>query len=174
VVWNLGEYPEEYEGGKLLGAPDTWLSGRQHAKAGILMQSKPRVGATYSQGRAPKIEFADRAKVIQSGQRTCVPAGCFEHVSVIREWNPLEQPEDGYQLKSHAPGTGVVRVEPVDGEEQERLVLVQIRQLDSKELAKIRRKALELDRRAYDVARKIYRNTSPAHRWGATWLNSGC
>jgi len=165
VVWNLGEYPEQYKNGKLVGA-DAWLTGRENARAGILMQPKPEVGTnSYSQGKAPKIDFADRAKVVDRGERTCVPAGCFDHVLIIREWNPLEQPQDGYQLKYHAPGTGVVRVEPVGGDEQEILVLVEIKHLNGRELARIRDRALELDRRAYDIASHVYRNTPPAHRW---------
>src|SRR6185503_8921516 len=61
-VWNLGEYPEVYEQGKLVGAEDTWLQGVHRAKAGVLMRAKPQVGApSYLQGWAPEIEFRDRA-----------------------------------------------------------------------------------------------------------------
>ena len=34
TVWNLGEYPEEYEHGRLKGAPDTWIAGLSRARAG--------------------------------------------------------------------------------------------------------------------------------------------
>src|SRR5215204_3884035 len=41
-VWLLGEYPEEYEDGKFSGAPDTWISGLEGAKPGVLMRANPR------------------------------------------------------------------------------------------------------------------------------------
>ena len=75
AVWSLGEYPEEYEDGKLQGAPSTWLAGVQRARAGVLMQPRPRVGTpTYSQGFAPKIDFADQARVKDTRRRAaCLP-----------------------------------------------------------------------------------------------------
>ncbi len=165
TVWNLGEYPEEFEGRRFVGAPSTWISHEARARAGILMQAHPRVGApSYSQGRAPAIDFADRAKVARRGQHTCVPAGCFDQVLVVDEWNPLE-PADGHQLKYHAPGVGIVRIGAVGGEEQETLVLTQAERLTGDALADISTKALELDQRAYRVAKKIYAATQPAeHR----------
>ncbi|HEX2156667.1 MAG TPA: hypothetical protein VHS79_06750, partial [Actinomycetes bacterium] len=33
-VWNLGEYPEEFVDGVFEGAPNTWLSGIEDARAG--------------------------------------------------------------------------------------------------------------------------------------------
>jgi hypothetical protein len=73
-VWNLGEYPEEYEHGRLRGAPDTWIAGLSRARAGVLMLADPRVGTpSYLQGWAPDIEFADRARVLRTGVRSCVP-----------------------------------------------------------------------------------------------------
>src|SRR5439155_9683914 len=36
-VWTLGPSPEEYEKGKLTGAPSTWISGKAGARAGIAM-----------------------------------------------------------------------------------------------------------------------------------------
>jgi hypothetical protein len=45
-VWNLGEYPEEFEKRKFIGAPNTWIAGLAGAEAGIHMLAKPRLGAT--------------------------------------------------------------------------------------------------------------------------------
>ena len=165
TVWSLGEYPEEFEGGRFLGAPSTWITDVARARAGILMQAHPRVGTpSYAQGLAPSIDFADRAKVLRKGQHTCVPAGCFSDVLVIDEWNPLE-PADGHQLKYHAPGLGIVRVGAVGGEEQETLVLTKAVTLSADETARLSDKALELDNRAYRVATKLYAHTEPAqHR----------
>src|SRR5919108_4292248 len=147
-VWNLGEYPEEYENGKFTGAPNTWIPGSEGAKAGIAMQAVPEVGTpSYLQGYAPKIKFEDRAQVSKAHQKTCVRAGCYQDALVIDEWNPNEQPKDGHQLKYHAPGVGVVRVEAQGGEEQENLELVQVRHLSTQDMAKARDRVLELDKR---------------------------
>src|SRR5215212_6334550 len=52
-VWLVGEYPEEYENGKVVDAP-TWISGQKGAHAGIAMLANPKVGsADYAQGFAP-------------------------------------------------------------------------------------------------------------------------
>jgi hypothetical protein len=162
-VWNLGEYPEEHENGKFAGAPNTWLSGRQRAAAGVAMRAEPKEGtSSYLQGYAPEIQFEDKARVSKEHQHTCVPAGCYDDVLVVDEWNPLEQPDDGHQFKFHAPGVGVVRIEARGGVEQETLVLTKLRHLSGKELAEARQRALELDQHAYKVAKDVYRGTSPA------------
>jgi hypothetical protein len=163
-VWNFGEYPEEHEGGKVTGAPDTWISGLAGAKAGIIMRGDPRVGTpSYRQGWAPKIEFGDKARIYRTGARNCVPTGCYRNVLVTDETNPFE-PADGHQRKYYAPGVGNTRAAPVGGKEEEVLVLVKIRRLDARGLAHARRQARKLDARAYRVSRDVYRHTPPAER----------
>ena len=161
-VWLLGEYPEEYEDGKFSGAPDTWISGLEGAKPGVLMRANPRPGtSSYLQGLAPKIEFQDRAKVSKAGLRTCVPVQCYDDVLLIDEWNPLE-PEGGHQLKYYATGIGNVRVGAVDDPEAEELVLAKVNQLSEADLAKARAEALKLEKRAFEVSAKLYGRTAPA------------
>jgi hypothetical protein len=102
-VWNMGEYPEEYDDGKFTGAPDTWITGLAGARAGVIMRAAPRVGtSSYLQGWAPAIEFNDTAKVLKVGQRTCVPARCYDDVLVTDEYSPDEP--DAHQQKFYAPG----------------------------------------------------------------------
>jgi hypothetical protein len=162
-VWNLGEYPEEFEDGEFLGAESTWIPGVDGAKAGLLMRGDPQVGTSaYLQGIAPEIDFRDKAQVLDAHEETCVPTGCYDNVLIIDEWNPLEQPQDGHQLKYHAPRVGVVRVEAVGGEAQENLELVHLERLGPKALANVREEALRLDRRAYRFARHVYKDTPPA------------
>jgi hypothetical protein len=164
-VWNMGEYPEEYEGGKFTEAPDTWLTGTQKAKAGILMRVEPKTGtSSYSQGVAPEIDFSDKAKVSKTGVRTCVPTGCYDNVLVTDEWNPGEP--NAHQLKFYAPGVGNVRVEFSGGNEKEHetLVLSKIVHLDEAAMAEIRAQSLKLDKRAYTAAKAVYAHTQPAER----------
>jgi hypothetical protein len=151
-VWLLGEYPEEYEDGRFAGAPSTWIAGQAGARAGILMPASPKMGAPpYLQGFAPHVDFQDLAQVHGVSRRTCVPAGCYDGVMVIDEWDPGAQPQDGHQLKFQAPGVGNVRVEPMGGEEQETLVLVEHLQLGPEAMAEVHALALELDAHAYET-----------------------
>jgi hypothetical protein len=166
TVWNFGEYPEEYRRGRFAGAPDTWLAGIAGARAGIGMPADPRPGtASYLQGWAPGIDFADRAKVAAIGRRACVPARCYRHVLVIDEWNP-EEP-GARQSKLYAPGVGNVRVGAAGGDEREVLVLSAVRRLGPVRMAKVRAAALALERRAYRVHPKLYGPTPPAQRGDA-------
>jgi hypothetical protein len=164
-VWNLGEYPEEYEDGKFEGAPDTWMAGVKDARAGVIMQAHPQVGTpSYSQGLVPSIEFSDRAKVQKMGVKTCVPAGCYENVLVTNEWDPHEP--GAHQLKFYAAHVGNVRVGFAGAKEKEKevLVLASVKQLSAAELANIRRQAFELEHRAYRVSKDVYGRTPPARK----------
>jgi hypothetical protein len=161
-VWNMGEYPEEREGRKVTGAPDTWIAGLRDAKAGVLMRTDPQVGtSSYRQGFVPSIEFGDIAKVFRTGVRNCVPTGCYDDVLVTDETNAYE-PTDGHQRKFYAPGVGNIRAAPKGGKEKEILVLIKVRRLGPKALAKVRQEALKLDKRAYRVRKDLYGRTPPA------------
>jgi hypothetical protein len=163
-VWNLGEYPEEREDGRVTGAPDTWIAGLEGARGGIMMRGEPRVGtSSYLQGWAPEIEFSDRARVHQAGLRDCVPLRCFTNVLVTDETNPLE-PGDGHQRKFYAAGIGNIRAAPVGGKEKEILVLVRVVRLTPAQMDAVRRRALTLDRRGQRVSRTVYGRTPPAER----------
>jgi hypothetical protein len=161
-VWLVGEYPEEYENGKFDKAP-AWISGQKGARAGIAMLAEPRRSVPdYAQGFAPPpVEFTDRARVYKMGQKTCVPVECYENVLVTEEFNPDEP--GAYQLKYYAPGVGNVRVgwRGEKEEEKETLELVDYQHLSPEAVAKVRRKALEMDGRAYERS-EVYRETPPA------------
>lgn len=163
TVWNFGEYPEVYEGGRLTGAPDTWIVGRAGAQAGIAMPAGPLVGtASYLQGWAPAIEFSDRARVFARGARTCVPLRCFDDVLETDEWNPTEH--GAHERKFYAAGVGNVRVGPAGGKEREGLALQRIERLSPGAMVTVRRKALALDARAYVVRPGVYGRTERAQR----------
>lgn len=158
TVWNFGEYPEEYgDDGSFEGAPSTWLSGSRDARAGIIMRGDPRTETPpYLQGDAPKIDFGDTSKILRFRTQECVPVGCYAHVLVIDETNPLS-PGDGHQLKYYASGIGTISVAPGrGGKEREVLELVKIRKLRPKTLDRLQRDALRLDRRAYKTVPKVW------------------
>jgi hypothetical protein len=162
-VWNLGEYPEEYDAGVFTGAPLTWISGLQRARAGIHMFAEPKVGTPpYSQGIGPAVDFHDCAQVVQKGRHVEVPFGRYNDVLVTREWDP-SQP--GTQLKYHAPGVGIVQVAAENDPEGETLVLTNRKQLDPRALADARRETMKLDKRGRRT-NDLYRRTEPVEpRW---------
>ena len=163
-VWNIGEYPEEYEDGQLTGAPSTWLAGVARATAGIGMLANPQLHTpSYRQGRAPAVDFFDCGQVAKTHQRVCVPVGCFNDVLVIDEWAPLD-PEGGHQLKYYAPGVGSIKVAAEAGVNAEVLALVSKSKLNAAALAKIRARVIAQDRRGYRVAKSVYAHTPPVQR----------
>jgi hypothetical protein len=147
-VWNLGEYPELYDNGVFVGAPSTWISGQEGAQAGIHMAAQPTISANYYlQGVAPEIGFLDCAKVTTMDQTVQSPAGDFSQVLITNETDP-SVPTDGVQVKSYAPGVGIVRIGIENpGAAPEQLELVSFGRLSRSELAAARKAALQLDRR---------------------------
>jgi hypothetical protein len=160
-VWRLGEYPEEYEDGKLIKAP-AWIHGLEGARAGIMMQASPRVGSPgYSQGWAPAVGWKDRAQTYAVGQRVMVKTGSYEDVIVIKETARGEK--DAAQLKYYAPNVGNVKVGWIGDKRlaQERLELVEFEQVDEKTLADVRQRAIDLEKSAYQHGGKAYNPTTP-------------
>lgn len=164
-VWHLGEYPAEYEDGKIVATP-AWIHGIKGATAGIAMPAHPRLGAAdYAQGFAPPpVNWADRAQTYKVDRRTCVPAGCYKGVLVIREFERSKP--DASQLKYFGRGLGNVRVGwlGANDEDHEVLVLTRARKLGAKAMARVRRQALLLERYAYERSKPVYGGTAPSTR----------
>ena len=159
-VWNLGEYPEEFEEGRFIGAPSTWIAGVAGAEAGLHMVKRPRVGQTWLQGISLDIDFLDCARVFTIRHQLCVPIGCYSPFLRTHERSPLD-PESGVQTKFHAKGVGIVQVGALDDPEGETLVLTDATRLSAEALAIARAAALRLDSRAYSIS-EIYGHTPPA------------
>jgi hypothetical protein len=151
-VWSRGEYPEEYDHGRFVGAPRAWTGGLRGARSGVLVPGRPRTGAPpFTQGRAPAVGFDDVGQVVATGLRLCVPTGCYSDVVKIKEWAP-NAPQDGYQLKYYAPHVGLVQVAALSGDSQETLRLVSLIRLTPGATVRVRQAALRLDRRARRLA----------------------
>jgi hypothetical protein len=161
TVWNYGEYPEEYKGGKVSGAPDTWIAGLQRARPGVVMLAAPRPGMpSYLQGFAPAIEFADRARVLRMGLRVCIPRTCYRNALEVDEWNPAEP--GAHQSKYYASGVGNVRVGAnSEDKEGEVLVLERVRHLSPGAMAWVRQQVLKVDKRADRIRADVYGRTPP-------------
>jgi hypothetical protein len=165
-VWHTGEYPEEYEGGRVVGIP-AWLAGVNGATAGIEMNAQPRLGTpVYAQGYAPPpVSWNDHAQVFATGRKTCVPYRCYRNVLVTREFNP---DEPGSQLKYFAAGVGNIRVGWLSSKEKDKevLVLTDVVRLGPAALGTVRAEALKLEQRAYRSKPRVYGGTKPAKRRG--------
>jgi len=161
-IWHFGQYSEAFEEGEFAGG-SAWLAGLEGAKAGIWVKSKPRLGKpAYSMGFAPAPYYWDDfAKTFKMGQKTCVPADCYEDVLVTDEFEPGKP--GAHQLKYYARGVGNVRTgwRGKDAD-KEVLVLVRVVRLGPADLAKARTEALKLETRA-----STYGRTPPAEVLGA-------
>jgi hypothetical protein len=152
-IWHLGQYSEAHEEGEFVGG-SAWIAGLEGAKPGIWVKADPQVGQpAYSMGFAPPpFYWDDYAKTFKMGQRTCVPAGCFEDVLVTDEFEPGKP--GAHQLKYYARGVGNIRTgwrgEDAD---KEVLVLTRVAELSPAGLAKARSEALKLENRAYTYGR---------------------
>ena len=158
TVWNMGEYPEEFDNGKFVGAPSTWINGLAGAKGGPHMLANPQVGDTYTEGLVPSIDFFDVTTVVAKGQRVCVPVKCYDQVLVTHETSPLD-PTSGTQVKYYAPGVGQIKVGAIGGDSKERLELARIRTLSASALQAVDRQVIMMDRRGHRVS-DVYARTA--------------
>jgi hypothetical protein len=162
TVWHFGQYRESYDGKELVGG-QAWLAGAlDGARPGIFMPARPEPGTpSYSEGYAPPpFYWDDDGKVVSVQQRATVPAGHYDDVVVISEFN-AEEP--GAQLKYYAPGVGFVRVGWQGKDTQhETLELTTTSQLSGEELTKARADALALETRANVYGRTPHAEVRPA------------
>jgi len=111
-VWYLGEDSKEFEDGEVVSTQGSWEAGVDGALPGILMLAQPEVGDAYRQ-EYYEGEAEDLGEVVEIGASETTPAGDFDDIVVIREWNPLEP--EVVEDKYHAPGVGVVLESVVEG-----------------------------------------------------------
>ena len=162
TVWNLGEYPEEYEEGSLVGASSTWIAGLAGARAGVNMPAQPSLQTpAYRQGLARSVGFLDCARFVRTSAHTCWAGSCTNQALVSDEWAPLD-PEGGHQLKYYVAGKGVVRVGAVGGTNPEVLQLTHRTRLSETALHRTDLQVLAQDRRGYRVSPHVYGKTKRA------------
>jgi hypothetical protein len=156
TVWYLGSYTEAYEGGRFVNANDGWLAGVNGARRGIYMPANPRVGLpAYVQEQHPGAD-PTIAKVVRSGQRTCVPFRCFKGTLVIEE--------SGAENKYFARGVGGIKTEPKGGGEQEVEELINLTHLSPRGVAEISAEVLKLDEHARQTVPDVYGHSHAARR----------
>lgn len=111
-VWYMGEDSLELKNGHMVRAGDSWLTGVNGGKPGIIMPGAPKPGEAYRQEYYPPGEALDQARVLRYARRVTVPYGTYHHVLVTSERSPLEpQTEQKY----YASGVGELAERVVKG-----------------------------------------------------------
>lgn len=161
-VWLLGGYTEEFEGGRFVSATDSWLQGVNGAKAGILVQARPRTSSPVYAVAQPDSEEGDVAEVIKVGIKRCVPFDCYDDVLVVRE-GKASAPDN--EFKYYAKDVGQIDNVPRDASVHKDVEeLVNLTKLGKAALKEFSLEALKLDHRAADQAPKIFGGRPPGTR----------
>jgi hypothetical protein len=106
-VWYMGEESKQLDHGALLGIEGSWLSGRDDAQPGIVMEATPAVGDEYRQEFAlPDAE--DLAKVVSLDASETVPFNSYTNLVETDEFSPLEP--GLIEHKFYAAGVGNILV----------------------------------------------------------------
>jgi hypothetical protein len=121
-VWYLGEDTKEFEDGKVVSTEGSWETGKNGAKAGIIMLAHPRIGDKYRQEFLAG-EAEDVARVVARGLDIKVPYGSFHNCIKTVEFTRLEPGVK--ETKDFCPGVGFVKAHGIEGPET-RLVLTAI------------------------------------------------
>jgi hypothetical protein len=120
-VWYMGEDSLELKHGRFVKASDSWESGVNGAKPGIIVPGNPRPGDAYRQEYYPPGKALDEAHVLGFASVN-VPYGTFRRSLVTSEFSPLEPQTE---KKYYVAGLGEVKEQVVKGHhEQFQLVRV--------------------------------------------------
>src|SRR4051794_6696713 len=104
-VWYMGEDSFELKNGHFVKADDSWKSGVNGGKPGIIMPGHPQPGDAYRQEYYPPGKALDEARVLRLDGSLTVPYGAFRHLLVTSERSPLEPQTE---KKYYAPGVGEI------------------------------------------------------------------
>ena len=115
-VWYMGEDSFELKNGRFVKASDSWQSGVDGAKPGIIMPADPQAGDSYRQEYYPPGEALDQARVLGLSGTVSVPYGKFKRSLVTSEFSPLEpQTEQKY----YVAGVGEIMERVVKGHREQ-------------------------------------------------------
>jgi len=112
-VWYMGEDARTLNNGHVVSIEGSWRAGVNGAHAGIIMESRPRVGDSYREEYYPRVA-QDMARVISISARQSTPYGTFSGLVCTKEWSPIE-PGAGAEQKCYAAGIGLVAERSLDG-----------------------------------------------------------
>lgn len=110
-VYYLGEDVDEYKDGKVVGHDGAWMLGKETQTPGLLFPAHPKVGDKFKSEDVSK-EINEVDEVISTSETVTVPAGTFKNCVKIQE----NLADGTTEFKYYAPGVGVVRENPHDGD----------------------------------------------------------
>jgi hypothetical protein len=110
-VWYMGEDSFELKNGRFARADDSWKSGVNGAKPGIIMRGNPRPGNVYRQEYYPRFAL-DQARVLGFKASMKVPQGTYNRPLATVEWSPTD-PQ--LERKYYAAGIGEIQEQVVAG-----------------------------------------------------------
>ena len=112
TVYYFGEDVDEYENGQVVSHEGSWLLGKDTPVPGIIMPAHPKVGDKFKSEDVSK-EISEADEVISVSETVTVPAGTFSNCVKIKE----SLGDGTTEYKYYAPGVGVVREVPPEGDE---------------------------------------------------------
>ncbi len=110
-VYYLGEDVDEYKDGKVVGHDGAWMLGKDTQTPGLLFPAHPKVGEKFKSEDVSK-EINEVDEVISLSETVIVPAGTYKNCVKIKE----SLADGTTEFKYYAPGVGVVRENPHDGD----------------------------------------------------------
>lgn len=111
TVYYLGEEVDNYEDGKLKDHEGSWMLGRDSEVPGVIFPGKPKVGDKFMPEDVSD-EIREKDEILSVTETVVTPSGTYKDCIKIQE--TLADGEVEY--KYYAPGVGVVREVPADGE----------------------------------------------------------
>jgi hypothetical protein len=111
-VWYMGEDTREFLPGGKVDTAGTWLTGKDGAKPGLIMEADPRVPDSYRQ-ECRSGDAEDLAWVVVRGGSETAPYGTFHHVLRTMEFSPLEP--SIVERKVYARRVGIISERQLSG-----------------------------------------------------------
>jgi hypothetical protein len=112
TVYYFGEDVDEYQDGKVISHEGSWLLGKDTPVPGIILPAHPKVGDKFKSEDVSK-EITEADEVISVSETVTVPAGTYKNCVKTKE----SLGDGTIEYKYYAPGVGVVREVPPDGDE---------------------------------------------------------
>lgn len=110
-VYYFGEDVDDYQNGQVVGHGGAWLFGVHTNKLGLFLPASPKVGDRFRSEDVPGITREDD-EVVSVGETVTVPVGTFQNCVKVREILS----DGAIEFKFYAPGVGIVKEVPEDGE----------------------------------------------------------
>ena len=112
-VYYLGEEVDDYENGKITGHDGSWMLGKDTQVPGVILPANPKQGDRFK-GEDVSQAIDEQDEIISLLETVTVPSGTYHKCLKVRE----KLADGTTELKYYAPGVGVVREVPPEGDVQ--------------------------------------------------------